>query len=72
MPQARPNTSLFDLQALCPEDGPPLPVAGDVCRAAKLQSLSAFPYLYITVLLGVLLNGVDMGVGRGVGGYSVH
>lgn len=52
--KARPRTSLFYLQEVCVEDGPPLPVASNMCRVSKLQSVPALPHIRDGLLLGLL------------------
>jgi hypothetical protein len=41
---------------MCVENGPSLPLAGDLCRAAELQGIFAFFNVRKPVLLGVFCN----------------
>jgi hypothetical protein len=51
--QTRPDASLLDVQEMCAQDGPSLPLAVNMSRAPQLQSLCALPRLYLVILLGV-------------------
>ena len=42
------------------KNGPSLPLAGYLCGVAKLQGFSAFPHIYIGLLLALLCAYVDL------------
>lgn len=60
--QAGPSAPLFNMQTVRAEDGPPLSVASDLCRAVQLQGIFAVSDLHVAVLLGGF---------RGCGGLGV-
>jgi hypothetical protein len=61
----KPDRShLLDVQALRPENGPPLPLARDVCRAAQLQGFCAVSVVLVRLLLGVFCDICYMGMER--------
>lgn len=62
--EAGPRAPLLVMQALRPQDGPPLPMAGDLRRAAQLQALLALPNLRLPLLLGLLRRVRVLGVDR--------
>lgn len=50
------------MQALRAEDGPPLPLVGDMCWSAQLQGLLTLSDILDPILLGLLCDNFDMGV----------
>lgn len=58
--QAGPCSSLLDMQEMCPENGPPLSLAGYMCWIEKLQGVSSVPDIHVDLLLAVLWRHVDL------------
>lgn len=62
--KARSRAPLFYLQAMRIEDGPPLPVACDMCWTAQLQTIPIVPELHVCVLLALLGGHGDLALER--------
>lgn len=70
--ETRSGASLLDMQDLRAEDGPPLPLAGDMCRTSKLQGLPAFPHLHDPVLLRLLRSVGVLGLPGDSDRWGIH
>lgn len=60
--EAGSRTSLLDMSDLRAEDGSPLPLVGNMCRVAKLQSLPPLLDLHNIVLLRLLWSFCGLGL----------
>jgi hypothetical protein len=60
------------MQEMRAKDGSPLPVAGHMCRIAKLQSICAISYLHDSLLLGLLCGFRMLGLERDFERWTIH
>ena len=64
--EAGSGSSLFNMQEMRAEDGPPLPMVGYMRGLEELQGFPVVSHLYECFLLAMLLFDYDLALARGI------